>query len=102
MRPLPVRDGTLARRCNTELVSLKEPAEKDLELVRSLVEEHVRRTASPRGIKLLYQFEEASAHFVKVIARDYERVLALVAEAEAAGATREAALSRAFDAMREG
>ena len=96
------RFGTLARRCNTELVSLREPAEKDLELVRSLVEEHVRRTASPRGIKLLYQFEEASAHFVKVIPRDYERVLALVAEAEAAGATREAALSRAFDAMREG
>ncbi|MBM6816123.1 glutamate synthase large subunit [Olsenella uli] len=96
------RFGTLARRCNRELVNLEEPDEKDLALVRSLVEEHVRRTASPRGIKLLYQFDEASAHFVKVIPRDYERVLGLVAEAEAAGATREAALERAFDVMREG
>ena len=95
------RFGTLARRCNTELVNLEEPDAQDLELVRSLVEEHVRRTASPRGIKLLYQFDEASAHFVKVIPRDYERVLALVAEAEAAGATHEQALSHAFDAMRE-
>ncbi len=95
------RFGTLARRCNTELVNLEEPDAQDLEFVRSLVEEHVRRTASPRGIKLLYQFDEASAHFVKVIPRDYERVLALVAEAEAAGATHEQALSHAFDAMRE-
>ncbi|MBM6675465.1 glutamate synthase large subunit [Olsenella uli] len=95
------RFGTLARRCNTELVNLEEPDAQDLELVRSLVEEHVRRTASPRGIKLLYQFDEASAHFVKVIPRDYERVLALVAEAKAAGATHEQALNHAFDAMRE-
>ena len=95
------RFGTLASRCNRELVNLEEPDEKDLALVRELVEEHVRRTASPRGIKLLYQFDEASAHFVKVIPRDYERVLALVAEAEAAGATHEQALSHAFDAMRE-
>ena len=96
------RFGTLARRCNRELVNLEEPGEKDLELVRSLVEEHVRRTASPRGIKLLYQFDEARDSFVKVIPRDYERVLGLVAEAEAAGASREAALERAFDVMREG
>ena len=96
------RFGTLARCCNRELVNLEEPGEKDLELVRSLVEEHVRRTASPRGIKLLYQFNEARHSFVKVIPRDYERVLGLMAEAEAAGASREAALERAFDVMREG
>ena len=96
------RFGTLPGRCNTELVNLEAPGEKDLELVRALVEEHVRRTASPRGIKLLYQFDEVRRSFVKVIPRDYERVLGLVAEAEAAGETREAALERAFDVMREG
>ena len=96
------RLGTLAGRCNTELVNLEEPSEQDLELVRALMEEHVRRTASPRGIKLLYQFDEARRSFVKVIPRDYERVLGLVAEAEAAGRTHEAALEHAFDVMREG
>ncbi len=96
------RFGTLPGRCNTELVNLEAPGEKDLELVRALVEEHVRRTASPRGIKLLYQFDEVRRSFVKVIPRDYERVLGLVAEAEAAGETHEAALERAFDVMREG
>ena len=94
--------GTLPGRCNRELVNLEEPDDRDLALVRSLVEEHVRRTASPRGIKLLYQFDEVRARFVKVIPRDYERVLGLVAEAETAGATREEALERAFDVVREG
>ena len=95
------RFGTLERRCNHELVNLEQPDEKDLALVRELVEEHVRRTASPRGIKLLYQFDEVQRCFVKVIPRDYERVLSLVAGAEAAGETHEAALERAFDVMRE-
>ena len=96
------RFGTLPGRCNTELVNLEAAGEKDLELVRALVEEHVRRTASPRGIKMLYQFDEVRRSFVKVIPRDYERVLGLVAEAEAAGETHDAALERAFDVMREG
>ncbi|WP_273397837.1 glutamate synthase-related protein, partial [Thermophilibacter mediterraneus] len=93
--------GTLGRRCNAELVELEAPSESELEEVRALIEEHVRRTASPRGIKMLYQFDSIRDDFVKVIPRDYERVLAHVAEAEGRGATREEALSYAFDAMRE-
>ncbi|OUO47769.1 glutamate synthase large subunit [Olsenella sp. An285] len=95
------RFGTLERRCNTELVDLVPPDEKDLELVRSLIEEHVRRTQSPRGIKMLYQFQSASLSFVKVLPRDYGRVMALVREAEGRGASREEALELAFEAMRE-
>ena len=93
--------GTLARRCNTELVELRAPSDEELAQVRALIEEHVRRTASPRGIKMLYQFDSVRRDFVKVIPRDYERVLAHVAEAERRGATREEALQHAFDAMRE-
>ena len=93
--------GTLARRCNAELVDLEAPSAEELAEIRALIEEHVRRTASPRGIKMLYQFESIRDDFVKVIPRDYARVLAHVAEAEGRGATREEALSYAFDAMRE-
>ena len=94
--------GTLASRCNTELVDLVAPGARDLELVHALIEEHVRRTASPRGIKMLYQFDRARERFVKVIPRDYARVLELVGAAEGRGATREEALAYAFDEMREG
>ena len=93
--------GTLASRCNTELVDLTRPSEAELAEIRSLIEEHVRRTASPRGIKMLYQFDTICGRFVKVVPRDYERVLAYVAEAEAAGRTHAEALDYAFDAMRE-
>ncbi len=95
------RLGTLAARCNTELVDLLAPSADELAAVRTLVEEHVRRTQSPRGIKMLYQWADASARFVKVAPRDYERVLAYVAQAEAAGRDRGEALTYAFDKMRE-
>ena len=94
--------GTLAGRCNREMVDLKAPSAEELELIRGLIEEHVERTQSPRGIKVLYRFAEASKSFVKVIPRDYERVLAYVAEAEGRGMDRAAALQYAFDSMNEG
>ena len=95
------RFGTLAHRCNTELVDLVAPSEEELAQIHDLIEEHVRRTQSPRGIKMLYQFETIRRHFVKVVPRDYERVLAHVAQAEAAGKSHAEALQYAFDAMRE-
>ena len=89
--------GTLAGRCNTDMVELKEPTADELEFVRGLVEEHAARTSSPRGIKMLYRFETYGKKFVKVIPRDYERVLEAVAAAEAAGKSHEEALQVAFD-----
>lgn len=90
---------TLAARCNTEMVRLCTPSEAELEQIRALIEEHVRYTASPRGIKLLYQFATASRRFVKVVPTDYERALKIVEEAERRGATREQALEEAFEAI---
>ena len=90
---------TLAARCNTEMVRLCTPSEAELEQIRALIEEHVRYTASPRGIKLLYQFATASRRFVKVVPTDYERAMKIVEEAERRGATREQALEEAFEAI---
>lgn len=91
--------GTLAGNCNTEMVDLKAPTEDELALIRALIEEHVRRTASPRGIKMLYRFRSYASKFVKVIPRDYERVLEAVAAAEAEGKSHEEALQVAFDTI---
>ena len=84
-------------RCNRDTVELREPSEAELEQVRALIEEHVRYTASPRGIKLLYRFEVLKRHFVKVIPTEYERVLGIVAEAEAEGKTHAEAEELAFE-----
>ena len=69
------------------MVSLEPPTARDLDTIRSLIEEHVRRTKSPRGIKMLYQFDGIRGRFVKVIAHEYEVALELAEKAEMAGAT---------------
>ena len=94
--------GTLASRCNLDMVDLKRPTEDEIELIHNLVEEHALRTSSPRGIKMLYRFKAVSKNFVKVIPRDYERVLDFVAQGEARGMSHADALQFAFDSMKEG
>lgn len=66
---------TLKARCNHDMVELVAPTDAELEQVRLLIEEHVKRTASPRGIKLLYQFADVRRHFVKVIPHEYRMIL---------------------------
>ena len=95
-------DGTLADRCNTDMVSLEPPTARDLGIIHSLIEEHVRRTRSPKGIKMLYQFNDIRGRFVKVIAHEYEVALELAEKAEMAGATHDEAIELAFETMRKG
>ncbi len=91
--------GTLPERVNADSVKLVEPTEEEFAQIRALIEEHVGYTQSPRGIKLLYSFEDMKRFFVKVIPTEYERVLKIVAEAEAAGKTHAEAQEIAFAAV---
>ena len=62
-------------RCNLDMVELEALADEDEWLVRGLVEDHVRFTASARGGKLLANWDHVRRSFVKVIPTDYKRVL---------------------------
>lgn len=65
---------------------LLEPLDRaDLEVLRSLLVEHVERTASPLGTELLDRFAEVSAEFVKVLPRDFAAVRSMREEAVAEG-----------------
>ena len=65
---------------------LLEPLDRaDLEVLRSLLVEHVERTASPLAAELLADFTTAAARFVKVLPRDFAAVQSMRQEAEAAG-----------------
>jgi glutamate synthase domain-containing protein 3 len=66
-------DGTFAARCNPELVGLAQLSAGDEEIVVSLVREHVERTGSTVGERVLAAWEPAS--FVKVLPHDFRRVL---------------------------
>jgi glutamate synthase domain-containing protein 2/glutamate synthase domain-containing protein 1/glutamate synthase domain-containing protein 3 len=79
-------------RCNLELVDLEALTEQDEEQVRSLISEHVARTGSMVGRNLLASWERARARLVKVMPRDYRRILEERArEAALAGAGEEPA-----------
>ena len=94
--------GTLASKCNLELVDLKKPTSDEIDLIHELVDEHATRTQSPRAVRMLYRFGMASKHFVKVIPRDYERVLEYVAEGRSRGMSLADARQYAFDTMTRG
>ena len=67
------------RRCNLEMVELELLEDEDeIAEVTLLVEEHHRLTGSAKAGLLLYDWNEALKHFVKVIPTDYKRALALL------------------------
>jgi hypothetical protein len=58
-----------------------EPLERedDVELVRELITRHAHYTGSELATRLLFNWTETAALFVKVMPRDYKRVLAAAA-----------------------
>jgi glutamate synthase (ferredoxin) len=78
--------GAFQRRCNTQMVEL-EPLDQpeDIQLVRSLIARHVQYTGSELGSRVLQDFDALQPLFVKVMPRDYKRVLQAQARAAAAG-----------------
>ena len=85
-------DGHFVERCNQEMVDL-EPlaAADDIEIVRTLLRKHVRYTNSGRAVRLLADWLDESARFIKIIPRDYKRVM--LAEERARQENREPAFA---------
>jgi glutamate synthase (NADPH/NADH) large chain/glutamate synthase (ferredoxin) len=78
-------DGTFAGRMNPEMVNQLEPLDEgDAIEVRALVAEHVERSGSPVGQRVLDEWEALESKFVKIYPTDYKRVLAERAAEEAA------------------
>ena len=78
--------GNFERRCNREMVDLESLENlADTELVRRLIQQHVEYTGSELGARILVDWERKAAQFVKVMPRDYKRVLAAQARAAAVG-----------------
>jgi glutamate synthase (NADPH) large chain len=62
-------------RCNLELVDLDELTAEDDEEVKALISEHAQRTGSMVARNILASWGSARERFVKVVPRDYKRVL---------------------------
>ncbi|MDK2971710.1 MAG: hypothetical protein PWP23_1465 [Candidatus Sumerlaeota bacterium] len=62
-------------RCNTEMVDLEAMTEEDEELVRGMLESHRTFTGSSVATRILENWEQSHELFVKVMPRDFKRVL---------------------------
>ncbi|MGA1475618.1 MAG: glutamate synthase-related protein, partial [Prochlorothrix sp.] len=91
--------GDFANHCNTEmsdLESLTDPEE--IADLRQLIQNQADYTGSVRAKAILEQWEAMLPKFVKVMPRDYKRVLEAIKQALAEGLTGDDALSAAFEA----
>jgi len=78
------KDRGFEGRCNLELVDLETVTEDDEQEVKALIAEHAQRTGSLVARNVLASWERARERFIKVMPRDYKRVLTERAEAEGA------------------
>jgi glutamate synthase (ferredoxin) len=79
-------DGDFHRRCNPGMVDL-EPLERpeDLNLVGDMIDRHVTCTGSAYAARILADWVAMRSRFVRVVPRDYKRVLAAETRARSEG-----------------
>jgi glutamate synthase domain-containing protein 2/glutamate synthase domain-containing protein 1/glutamate synthase domain-containing protein 3 len=90
--------GDFHSRCNLDTVTL-EPLEEPHEIadVKEMVQRHARYTHSELGWRVLAMWDELIPKFVKVMPKDYRRMLEAVKRAEAAGLSGDEAVMVAFE-----
>jgi glutamate synthase (NADPH) large chain len=78
-------DGTLEQNLNAEMVDLDEMDDEDLDFLRSMITAHLDATDSAVGQRIMADWDNQVRNFVKVMPRDFKRVLQAIAEAEKIG-----------------
>jgi len=88
--------GLFPARCNREMVDLEKiVTERDEEAVRKLLKNHVRYTQSTVAQKILDRWNLHKEKFVKVMPKDYKRVLEAVEKARLTGIPEDIAVMEA-------
>jgi glutamate synthase (ferredoxin) len=90
--------GDFAKRCNMAMVALETLTDpEETQEVRAMIQRHVEHTGSERGRNILKQWDQMTPKFVKVLPKDYKRVLEATQRVTAAGLSGEEAIMAAFE-----
>ena len=88
--------GDFQQRCNLEMVDLEGvEASEDLTELREMLAKHVRYTQSTVAERILDEWDETRRQFVKVMPKDYKRILAAMEKARQTGIPEEEAVMEA-------
>jgi glutamate synthase domain-containing protein 2/glutamate synthase domain-containing protein 1/glutamate synthase domain-containing protein 3 len=90
--------GDFATRVNMQMVGLEALEEpEEIAALRALIERHVAATGSAKGRAVLEAWAKYAPLFVKVMPKDYKRVLACVRRAHDQGLSGDEAIMAAFE-----
>ena len=90
--------GDFANRCNTQMADIEPLDEEDLETIYQMIQKHADYTHSQKAERILTNWQEMAVKFVKVMPRDYKRVLQAIKNAISEGLSGDDALKAAFEA----
>ena len=79
------------------MVDLEKPDEEDAAQLHELIRKHAELTGSKKAAHVLSDWDALLPKFVKVMPRDYKRVLQAIAIATAKGLSGDDALNEAFE-----
>ena len=90
--------GDFAGRVNSQMVGVEKLEDAgEIAALRTLVQRHLDHTGSDRARAILAAWGTFVPRFVKVMPKDYKRVLQAIATAQAKGLSGDAALQEAFE-----
>ena len=89
--------GDFATKCNKQMVALEKLEPEDVADLKAMIENHASNTKSTRAAKILAAWDQCLPQFVKVMPKDYKRVLQSLKKAQADGLTGDEAMTRAFE-----
>jgi glutamate synthase (ferredoxin) len=91
-------EGDFALRCNAQMVGLEKVESDEVEDLRLLIKRHAEITKSQNAWRVLAQWDDMVPKFVKVMPKDYKRVLQALKKAHDEGLSGDDALNAAFEA----
>jgi glutamate synthase (ferredoxin) len=90
--------GGFGQNCNQQMVLLERLEDSaEIEEIRQMINRHAQYTRSQRAFKILALWDEMVPKFVKVMPKDYKRMLQCMRRAEDAGFSGEQAVMAAFE-----
>jgi glutamate synthase (NADPH/NADH) large chain len=91
---------SFSKRCNKEMVDLKKLEDREeIKQVHDLIRRHYEYTGSLLAKRILESWTDMVPQFVKVLPRDYDRMLKAINQMHVAGLTGEEALLAAFESV---
>jgi len=90
--------GDFTGRVNTQMVGIEKLTDaKEIALVKAMIQKHLDYTKSEKAKAVLANWDTFVPKFVKVMPKDYKRMLACIERAQASGLTGDEAVLAAFE-----